>query len=57
VWAGFRLSLKKSEEKFPYGYYKAENLVALFVSIIILFSGMELVHEALVNLKNPVWMA
>jgi cation diffusion facilitator family transporter len=54
VWAGFRLSLKESGEKFPYGYYKAENLVALFVSIIILFSGMGLVREALVNLNNPV---
>ncbi len=54
VWIGFKLSLKESEEKFPYGYYKAENLMALFVSIIILFSGMELVREALANLKNPV---
>jgi cation diffusion facilitator family transporter len=54
VWAGFRLSLEESGEKFPYGFYKAENLVALFVSIIILFSGMELIREALVNLRNPV---
>jgi len=40
VWAGLKLSLKDSAEKFPYGYYKADNLVSLFVSIIILFSGV-----------------
>ncbi|AKB18411.1 cation diffusion facilitator family transporter [Methanosarcina sp. WWM596] len=54
VWIGLKLSLKGSEEKFPYGYYKADNLVSLFVSIIILFSGFELVREALLNITNPV---
>ncbi len=54
VWVGLKLSLKGSAEKFPYGYYKADNLVSLFVSVIILFSGIELVHEALLNIKNPV---
>lgn len=51
VWVGFKLSLKEGGEKFPYGYYKAENLVALFVSVIILISGVELVREALVSIK------
>lgn len=54
VWVGLKLSLKDSAEKFPYGYYKADNLVSLFVSIIILFSGVELVREALLNITNPV---
>ena len=53
VWVGFKLSLKEGGEKFPYGYYKAENLVALFVSVIILVSGVELVREALVSIKDP----
>jgi len=53
VWVGLKLSLKSSGEKFPYGYYKAENLVALLVSILILLSGVELVREALVSIKNP----
>jgi len=53
VWVGFKLSLKESGEKFPYGYYKAENLVALFVSVVILVSGVELVREALVSIKDP----
>jgi len=54
VWVGLRLSLKDSGEKFPYGYYKAENLVALFVSVIILISGVELLRQALASIDNPV---
>jgi len=53
VWVGFKLSLKEGGEKFPYGYYKAENLVALFVSVIILISGVELVRESLISIKDP----
>lgn len=56
VWIGLKLSMRGSEEKFPYGYYKADNLVSLFVSIIILFSGVELVREALLDITNPVEM-
>jgi cation diffusion facilitator family transporter len=56
VWIGLKLSLKGSKEKFPYGYYKADNLVSLFVSVIVLFSGVELVREALQNIKSPIEM-
>ncbi len=52
VWVGLKLSLKQSGEKFPYGYYKSENLVALFVSILILLSGVQLVRQALVSIKS-----
>ncbi|WP_445475610.1 cation diffusion facilitator family transporter [Methanococcoides methylutens] len=54
VWIGLRLSLKSSGEQFHYGYYKAENLAALFVSVLILLSGVELVRGALENIKDPV---
>lgn len=53
VWAGLKLSQKGSGEKFPYGYYKAENLIALFVSVMILLSGVELVREAILSIKQP----
>lgn len=56
VWIGLKLSLRGSAEKFPYGYYKADNLVSLFVSVIILFSGVELVREALMNITDPAEM-
>ena len=54
VWVGLRLSLKDSGEKFPYGYYKAENIIALFVSVLILVSGVELLRQALASINNPV---
>lgn len=53
VWIGLKLSLKSSGEHFPYGYYKAENLVALFVSVLIILSGVELVREALLTIQDP----
>jgi cation diffusion facilitator family transporter len=56
VWIGLKLSLRGSEEKFPYGYYKADNLVSLFVSIIVLLSGVVLVREALLNITSPIEM-
>ena len=52
VWVGLKLSLRGSGETFPYGYYKAENLVALFVSVVILLSGVELVREAISGIKT-----
>lgn len=54
VWVGLKLSMKSNAEKFPYGYYKADNLISLFVSVIVLFSGVELVREALLNITGPV---
>lgn len=53
VWVGLKLSLRGTVEKFPYGYYKAENLIALFVSVVILLSGVELVREAISGIKDP----
>ncbi|MDD4749021.1 MAG: cation diffusion facilitator family transporter [Methanosarcinaceae archaeon] len=52
VWIGLKVSLKSSGEKFPYGYYKAENLVALFVSFLILFSGFEVLKMGFIGLRG-----
>lgn len=53
VWIGLKISLKSSGERFPYGYYKAENIVALFVSLLILLSGVELLKEGFAGVKPP----
>ena len=48
VFAGFiglHYAKKKPNEKFPYGYYKAENLAAFFVSLFILYAALELIQE------------
>ncbi|MCD6530020.1 cation diffusion facilitator family transporter [Candidatus Bathyarchaeota archaeon] len=44
-WFGLKASQRKPDEKFPYGYYKAETLTALFVSAIIVYAGYELLVE------------
>ena len=44
-WFGLKISQRKPDEKFPYGYYKVENLATLFVSIFILYASFELLME------------
>ena len=44
-WFGLRISQRKPTERFPYGYYKAESLATLFVSIFILYVAFELLLE------------
>lgn len=44
VWAGLRLSQREPTEQFPYGFYKAETLAMLLVSVIIIASGAEILR-------------
>ena len=45
AWFGLKISQRKPTEKFPYGYYKAETLATLFISIFILIAAFELLKE------------
>jgi len=42
---GIKISSRKADEKFPYGYYKAENISTLFISLFIIFAGYEIAVE------------
>ena len=44
-WFGLKISQRKPTERFPYGYYKAESLATLFVSIFILYAAFVLLSE------------
>lgn len=44
-WFGLKLSQKKPDEKFPFGYYKAESIATLFISLFILYAAVELAIE------------
>lgn len=44
-WFGLKISQKKPTEKFPYGYYKAENLATFFISLFILYTSVEFMLE------------
>ncbi len=42
---GIKISSRKPSEKFPYGYYKAENIFTLFISISIILAGYEIIRQ------------
>jgi cation diffusion facilitator family transporter len=53
VWIGLKLIQRKPSERFPYGYFKAENFALLVVSSIIVVSGVLIIIEAVDKLSQP----
>lgn len=53
VFIGLRLSQRKPDEMFPYGYYKIESFVSLIVSAIIIGTGIEIALESFNAFINP----
>ncbi len=53
VFFGVRFSDIKSK-KFPYGLYKLENLVSLFLSLLIFYTAFEVLREAIAGLSGPL---
>ena len=47
AWFGLKIAQKSPTEKFPYGFYKVENITALIISGLILFAGFEIIKEAI----------
>ncbi len=43
---GFIISRRKSSS-FPYGMYKAENIVSIIISFLLFFTAYEIVHQAI----------
>jgi cation diffusion facilitator family transporter len=46
AWFGLKIAQKKPSDKFPYGFYKAENITAFLISLLILFAGYNIVKES-----------
>ncbi len=53
VFIGLKLSQRKPDEKFPYGYYKFETLSSLIISVIIIISGIEIAIESIHGIITP----
>ncbi len=53
VYIGLKLSQRKPDEKFPYGYYKFETLASLLISVIIIISGFEITIESINGILTP----
>ena len=44
-WFGLKIAQRKPDEKFPYGYYKAENLGTLIISFLIIYASWEMLSK------------
>ncbi|ABR56942.1 cation diffusion facilitator family transporter [Methanococcus aeolicus Nankai-3] len=53
VYVGLKISQKKPNMKFPYGYSRAETLASLFVSFIIFLTGVETLRQSIDKFFNP----
>jgi cation diffusion facilitator family transporter len=53
VFIGIRLSQRKPDEMFPYGYYKIESLASLIISVIIIVTGIGIAIESFNAFLNP----
>lgn len=53
VWLGMRLMRREPSKRFPYGYFRAETLASLAVSIMIFASGFEILWESVRRLYTP----
>jgi len=53
VYIGLRLSMRKPDEKFPYGYYKIESFASLIISAIIVVTGIEIALDSYGAFLNP----
>ncbi len=52
-WLGLKIAQKKPDEKFPYGYYKAESLGTLIISGLILYAAYEMTVSSWRHLFEP----
>jgi cation diffusion facilitator family transporter len=56
VFTGLKIAKRKTKS-FPYGLYKIENLMSVIISLVILYTGYEIVIEVIstisIELRNP----
>ena len=53
VYIGLKLSMRRPDEKFPYGYYKIESFASLIISVIIVITGIEIALDSYNAFLNP----
>src|SRR3989338_9223265 len=54
VWFGLRISRRKSDKKFHFGYYRVETLVSLIVSMMMIVMSIYIFYTAYSRIKDPV---
>ncbi|HLG24782.1 MAG TPA: cation diffusion facilitator family transporter [Candidatus Nanoarchaeia archaeon] len=54
VWFGLRISRKRANKKFHFGYYRVETLVSFIVAILMIAMSIYIIYNEYLRLKNPV---
>ena len=49
---GIVYSRKKPNEKFPYGYYKIENIISLIISLFIFFTAYNILSQSIKDISD-----
>ncbi len=62
TWIGLKIARRPADERFPYGYYRAESLVALIISAVIILGAAELFMDGIQRIQHPqtvtdAWLA
>jgi cation diffusion facilitator family transporter len=52
VFIGLKISDRKPTDSFPYGFHKAENIVSLFLALLILYAGYNIISTSFEELNN-----
>lgn len=53
-WLGLKIAQRKPDQKFPYGYYKAESMASLAISVFILYAALQFFFDGYARLFAPV---
>jgi cation diffusion facilitator family transporter len=57
VYLGLWLAQRPSNQKYPYGYFKAETMAALIVAIFIFGTGLLVLWQAIMHILLPTELA
>lgn len=52
AFIGILFTKKKPNKKFPYGYYKIENIISLIISIFIFITAFNIILQAFLDIIN-----
>ncbi len=53
TFLGVRAAEKPVDEEHPYGYYRAESIASFIVTLLLAFSGIWIIYEAINSILNP----
>ncbi len=54
VWFGLKISRRKADKKFNFGYYRVETLVSMLVAMLMIAISIYIFYNAYLRLRNPV---